>query len=135
MCSICHCSPCLSGCPGAPEPPAAFGCRSCKEGIYPGDEYAIIGGVEYCEWCIEDMPYCELVPLLGGEWKPVQEGEKIKCDDCGEFLPFGTEYGVIDGRIICDECIDDIPHCDLVTRLGNDWNTAQEDDIYDGFDG
>lgn len=135
MCSICHHSPCLSRCPNAPDPLAVFHCYRCGEAIYPGDEYASIDGVEYCESCVDDMPYCELVPLLGGEWKTVQEGEEIKCEDCEELLPSGTEYGVIDGSIICDECIDEIPYCDLVTRLGNDWNTAQEEDVYDGYDG
>nr|WP_325241814.1 hypothetical protein [uncultured Oscillibacter sp.] len=55
MCEICHYTPCLSGCPNAPDPPAAFECHSCGEGICPGDEYARIGGAEYCERCIDDM--------------------------------------------------------------------------------
>ena len=54
MCSICHSSPCLSGCPNAPDPPAAFRCHDCDEAIYPGDEYAKIDGVEYCEQCIHE---------------------------------------------------------------------------------
>ncbi len=135
MCSICHQTPCHPRCPNAPEPPAVATCRRCGEDIVLGDEYANIDGSDYCEGCIDDMPYCELVPLLGGEWKTVQVGEKIKCDDCEEFLPLGAEYGVIDGSVICDECINEIPYCDLVTRLGNDWNTAQEDNIYDEYDG
>ena len=77
MCSICHSSPCLSGCPNAPDPPAAFRCHDCDEAIYPGDEYAKIDGVEYCEQCIDNYPYCVLIPLLGGEWKTVQDGEVI----------------------------------------------------------
>lgn len=135
MCEICHYTPCLSGCPNAPDPPAAFECHSCGEGICPGDEYARIGGAEYCERCIDDMPYCVLIPLLGGEWKTVQEGEIIKCSGCEEILPAGTEYGIIDGEILCDDCIDEIPYCDLVTRTGHDWNTAEREDIYDGYDG
>lgn len=135
MCEICHYTPCLSGCPNAPDPPAAFRCLDCGEDIYPGDEYARIGGEEYCEGCIDSCPYCILVPRLGGEWKIVQNGKSIKCAECGEELPPGTEYGVIDGVILCEDCIDEIPYCDLVTRMGHDWNTATEEDIYDGYDG
>ena len=36
--------------------------------------------------------------------------------------------------ILCEDCIDEIPYCDLVTRMGHDWNTASEEDIYDGYD-
>ena len=135
MCEICYHSPCLSGCPNAPDPPAAFRCHGCEEAIYPEDEYARIDGVEYCEDCIDNMPYCVLIPKLGGEWRPVQDGESIKCAGCGEELPPGTEYGVVDGAILCEDCIDEIPYCDLVTRMGAEWNTATEGDIYDGYDG
>ena len=117
MCEICHYTPCLSGCPNAPDPPPAFRCHGCEEAIYPEDEYARIDGVEYCEDCIDNMPYCVLIPKLGGEWRPVQE------------------YGVVDGAILCEDCIDEIPYCDLVTRMGAEWNTATEGDIYDGYDG
>ncbi len=140
MCEICYHSPCLSGCPNAPDPPAAFRCHGCEEAIYPEDEYARIDGVEYCEDCIDNMPYCVLVPMLGGEWKTVQEGEEIYCVDCRccdgyDPLPVGTEYGVIDGNVFCEDCIDETPYCDLITRAGHDWNTATEEDIYDGYDG
>ena len=84
MCEICHYTPCLSGCPNAPDPPAAFRCYGCEEAIYPEEEYARIDGVEYCEDCIDNMPYCVLIPMLGGEWKTVQEGETIKCSGCEE---------------------------------------------------
>ena len=66
--------------------------------------------------------------------KTVQDGEVIKCSDCEDVLSAGTEYGVIDGEILCEECIDEIPYCDIVTRMGHDWNTASEEDIYDGYD-
>ena len=91
--------------------------------------------VEYCKDCIDNMPYCVLIPKLGGEWKTVQDGEVIKCAGCEEELPPGTEYGVVDGVILCEDCIDEIPYCDLVTRMGAEWNTATEGDIYDGYDG
>lgn len=135
MCSICHHAPCLSGCPNAPDPPEAFRCRSCGEAIYPGDEYARIDGVEYCEDCIDSAPYCVLIPNLGGEWKTVQDGETIKCAGCEEVLPPGTEYGVFNGSTLCEECIDVIPYCELMQRTGHEWNTATEEDVYDGYDG
>lgn len=135
MCSECHMTPCHPRCPNALDPPTVTTCYWCKESICPGDEYARIDGVDYCEGCIDDMPYCVLIPLLGGEWKTVQEGEEVKCCDCEENLPVGEECGVIDGEIFCKECIDEIPYCTLVTRSGHDWNTAREEDINDGYDG
>ena len=140
MCQVCRHSPCLSGCPNAPDPPTVTKCRKCGESITPGYEYARIDGLDYCEECIDSMPYCELIPLLGGEWKTVQAGEKIqcvdcKCCDCYEPIPIGEEYGVIDGNIYCEECIDEIPYCDLITRAGHEWRMTSEEDIYDGYDG
>lgn len=44
MCDICMHSPCLSGCPNAPDPTPVTYCRSCGEPIVPGDEYADIDG-------------------------------------------------------------------------------------------
>lgn len=73
MCQICMHSPCLSGCPNAPDPTPVTHCNCCGEPIIPGDEYAVIDGIPYCEGCIDDMPYCELIPLLGGEWKTASE--------------------------------------------------------------
>ncbi|WP_278941171.1 hypothetical protein [Anaerotruncus colihominis] len=73
MCLICHMIRCPSGCPNASDPPTVTTCQRCKEPIVPGDEYANIDGVDYCEACIDDMPYCELIPLLGGEWKTASE--------------------------------------------------------------
>lgn len=73
MCSLCMKSPCDSRCPNAPDPQAVTDCARCHEPIYPGEEYARIDGVDYCENCIDDMPYCELIPLLGGEWKKATE--------------------------------------------------------------
>ena len=135
MCEICHYTPCLSGCPNAPDPPAAFRCHGCGEAIYPEEEYARVDCVEYCKDCIDNMPYCVLIPKLGGEWKTVQDGEVIKCAGCEEELPPGTEYGVVDGVILCEDCIDEIPYCDIVTRMGAEGNTATAGDIYDGYDG
>lgn len=140
MCEICHSSPCLSRCPNAPDPTSVAHCRCCGEAIIPGDEYGIIGGLEYCADCIDDMPYCELIPLLGGDWKTVQEGECVKCCDCDcadedGLLEAGEEYAVIDGNVFCEQCVDEIPYCDLFDRFGLDWKTAREEDIYDGYDG
>lgn len=68
MCQVCRHTHCLSVCPNAPDPPAVTTCARCGESVTPGYEYARIDGLDYCAECIEDMPYCELVPLLGGEW-------------------------------------------------------------------
>lgn len=73
MCQECHMTPCHPRCPNAPDPPSVTTCHRCKEPIYPGEEYAHIDGVDYCESCIDDMPYCELIPLLGGDWKTASE--------------------------------------------------------------
>ena len=73
MCSECLQTPRHPRCPNAPEPQAVENCHNCGGGILPGDEYAKIDGVCYCESCIDDMPYCELIPLLGGEWKKASE--------------------------------------------------------------
>lgn len=140
MCSICHMSRCPSGCPNAPDPPAVTTCVRCGEPITPGNEYARIGGLDYCESCIDDMPLCQLIPLLGWEWKTVESGEDVRCYDCSccgieEPIPVGTEYGLIDGNAFCEECIDEIPYSELVTRAGHDWKTASEEDVYDGYDG
>lgn len=73
MCSECWQSPCHPRCPNAPEPKGVTDCARCHDPIYPGEEYATINGVDYCESCIDEMPYCELIPLLGGEWKKASE--------------------------------------------------------------
>ena len=119
MCSICLHSPCLSGCPNAPDPTPVTYCRSCGEPIIPGDEYADIDGEAWCEGCLDDLPLCVLIPKLGWEWKTVQEGENVQCVDCKccgdtEPLPVGTEYGEIDGDAFCEECLEDTPLSDLV---------------------
>lgn len=68
MCQVCHHNPCLSACPNAGDPPAVAVCCECGEPINPGDEYAVIDGEAYCEYCLEDKPLCVLIPLCGGEW-------------------------------------------------------------------
>lgn len=140
MCDICMHSPCLSGCPNAPDPTPVAHCCSCGEPIVPGDEHAVIDGEAWCEGCLDDLPLCVLIPKLGWEWKTVQEGENVQCVDCKccgdtEPLPVGTEYGEIDGDTFCEECLEDTPLSDLVERCGHDWKTASEEDIPDGYDG
>ena len=110
MCQVCRHTHCLSVCPNAPDPPAVTTCARCGESVTPGYEYARIDGLDYCAECIEDMPYCELVPLLGGEWDTVLPDHIIKC-------------------------IDEFPYCELVTMAGHDWKMAIKEDIYDGYDG
>ena len=68
MCQICGKSPCHPRCPNAPDPIPDHRCSKCGEGIFENDEYAIIDGQYYCYDCIDNMAYCELIPLLGGEW-------------------------------------------------------------------
>lgn len=64
MCDICMHSPCLSGCPNAPDPTPVTHCCSCGEPIIPGDEYGIIDGEAWCEDCLEDLPLCVLIGWL-----------------------------------------------------------------------
>lgn len=140
MCAICMHSPCLSGCPNASDPTPVTCCCSCGEPIIPGDEYAILDGQPWCEDCLDDLPLCVLIPKMGWEWKTVQEGEDVECVGCkccGDFplLGPGTEYGVIDGNVFCEECLADVPYCDMVERCGYEWRTASEEDIPDGYDG
>lgn len=65
MCDICMHSPCLSGCPNAPDPTPVTHCCSCGEPIIPGDEYGIIDGEAWCEDCLEDLPLCVLIACTG----------------------------------------------------------------------
>ena len=81
MCNECLQTPCHPKCPNAPEPKAVETCFKCEGGIVPGDRYARINGVCYCESCIEDMPYCVLIPMLGGEWhEALEEDCEDECD-------------------------------------------------------
>ena len=73
MCDICMHSPCLSGCPNAPDSTPVTHCCSCGEPIIPGDEYGIIDSEAWCEDCLEDLPLCVLIPKLGGEWRTASE--------------------------------------------------------------
>lgn len=73
MCQICHMSKCPSGCPNAPDPPSVTTCAICGGPIVPGDEYARIDGLDYCEYCIDDMSNSELVELMHGEWRTAKE--------------------------------------------------------------
>ena len=81
MCKECLQTPCHPRRPNAPEPKAVENCHMCNDGILPGDEYAVIDGVCYCESCIDDMPYCKLIPLLGGEWKKASEEDLYDGND------------------------------------------------------
>ena len=64
MCDICMHSPCLSGCPNAPDPTPVTHCCSCGEPIIPGDEYGIIDGEAWCEGCLDDLPLCVLISVV-----------------------------------------------------------------------
>lgn len=64
-----------SRCPNAPDPVPVRDCHKCGGGIYEGDEFAHIDGVDYCYDCIDDMPYSELFDLLGGDWRTARGGD------------------------------------------------------------
>lgn len=49
-----------SRCPNAPDPVPVRECHKCGGGIYEGDEFAHIDGVDYCYDCIDDMPYIRI---------------------------------------------------------------------------
>lgn len=52
MCEICGYTPCVPGCPMAPDPPVVYCCIKCGRGIYEGDDYYHIEGEPWCEACI-----------------------------------------------------------------------------------
>lgn len=54
MCSICHSTPCRSGCPNAPEPPIFAECDLCGYEIYEGMDYYEIGDYKVCKQCVKD---------------------------------------------------------------------------------
>lgn len=82
MCSVCLHTPCDPRCPNASEPRAVTECIRCKGAIIPGDEYAVINRMPYCESCLEDMPLSELVTLMGGDWLKATEED---LDDGSEW--------------------------------------------------
>ena len=73
MCSICMQTLCHPRCPNAPEPVPVYVCRGCGCGIYPGDEYLELGGVEYCKECLEDMAVETLLDLVGESLSTAEE--------------------------------------------------------------
>jgi len=72
MCEICHYTPCLSGCPNAPEPPSIGQCKFCGEDIQVGEEYFEYDGKKYHEECFSD---CAVSLLMenGAELKTAEE--------------------------------------------------------------
>ena len=59
--------------PEAQAPPAVCVCHGCGENIVPGDHYITVDGVNYCEYCLEDMTCEKLIRLLGFDWKEARE--------------------------------------------------------------
>lgn len=55
MCSECLHTPCLTGCPNAPEPEPIYICTECGDGIMEGDMYLRIGGKILCESCVDEL--------------------------------------------------------------------------------
>lgn len=74
MCDICNSSPCLAGCPNAPEPQTVDYCHECGDDIREGEEY-MNEGVPLCMACIEDMSAKELIDFLGIEIKTAERPE------------------------------------------------------------
>lgn len=74
MCSVCHSSPCLAGCPNAPEPKPVYTCKFCGEGIFAEDHYVEIDGDYYHAECLEnEMPFENLMQLFGCTVQIAQE--------------------------------------------------------------
>lgn len=77
MCDICLSSPCLPGCPNAPDPPSIGECESCREPIFVGDEYAEIEGEKYCKDCLDDFTTSDWLDLFG---EKIREAEALEPD-------------------------------------------------------
>lgn len=54
MCEHCHCSPHLTGCPNAPDPPHVYICSGCGGSIVDGEDFYRIMGETFCEDCIQN---------------------------------------------------------------------------------
>jgi hypothetical protein len=48
------------------------------------------------------------------------------CRSCSEPIVPGDEYADIDGEAWCEGCLDDLPLCVLIPKLGWEWKTVQE---------
>lgn len=82
MCDICLSSPCLPGCPNAPDPPSIGECEHCHYPVYVGDNYADIDGELYCEDCLNNFSTDEWLDLLGASLKEAEPYEpEYEYDD------------------------------------------------------
>lgn len=75
MCEICHQSPCHPRCPYADEPANIGSCEKCGEPIFVEDYFAEIDGVYYCDNCLDNMSYGEIIELCGGEYRVATEND------------------------------------------------------------
>lgn len=64
MCSICLSTPCLSGCPNAPEPEAVHLCVKCGHGIFEGDQYIDVQDGTICRECLDEMTIEEWLKMM-----------------------------------------------------------------------
>jgi hypothetical protein len=49
----CRSHPCHPACPNADEPPVAFKCDCCGDGIRAGEKYFVVGGCDrFCKDCV-----------------------------------------------------------------------------------
>ncbi len=82
MCEICRSSPCLSGCPNAPDPEKVHTCEYCGEDIVVGDEYFEYDGEYYHDECFADCAV-ELLIEAGAKRSTASEDD---IDDGSDYL-------------------------------------------------
>ncbi len=69
MCMVCRQSPCVAGCPDAPEPEPVLICRECGAGLYAGDRH--FDGV--CEGCLSMYSVSEWMELFNENLEEVED--------------------------------------------------------------
>lgn len=72
MCDVCHCSPCLRGCPNEPDPPVFGYCKWCNDEIFAGDEYVDLDDEYYHVECFGDAAEEILYGKYGAERKEAE---------------------------------------------------------------
>ncbi len=77
MCEICGQLPHHPRCPMAPDPPAVYTCKSCKEPIYEGEDMIELDGSYYHDECFGDCA----VDILMEEYGAEKRVEKVEDDE------------------------------------------------------
>lgn len=75
MCEICRCSPCLVGCPNAPEPESIGVCEKCGQPIYVQERYAKIDSKLYHEDCLDEFSVDDWLQMLDTSIKEAEPYE------------------------------------------------------------